>query len=76
VLSGGLLASGRKFIIRGMARSSRHSFVGAELEPSWTPSGVDRERRIEEMRQLRGLSNSIASAYLARDDRILAVAPR
>jgi len=56
-----------------MARTRRHAFVDAVLEPARTPPGIERERQTEAMRQLCGLANSIASAYLARDDRIFAL---
>jgi hypothetical protein len=57
-----------------VARSRRHAFVNGDLQPTWTPAGVDPELQGETLRELRGLSNSIADAYLARDDRIFALA--
>jgi hypothetical protein len=57
-----------------MPRPHRHECLDGDLEPTSTPAGVDRERQIESMRELRELSNDIAHAYFARDDRMLALA--
>jgi hypothetical protein len=57
-----------------MPRRHRHNVLDDDLEPTWTPPGVDRERQIESMRELRRLSNAVAEAYLARDDKMLAQA--
>lgn len=60
--------------IRDMPRPRRHDKRPDEnLVPTWTPAGVDRDRQIEDMYELRRLSNAIAQAYFARDDKMLAL---
>jgi DNA-directed RNA polymerase specialized sigma subunit len=57
-----------------MPRHHRHDTLDVDdLMPTWTPPNADRERQIEDMRELRRLSNQIAESYFARDDEMLAL---
>jgi hypothetical protein len=58
----------------GMARLRRHAFLNGDLEPTPTTTNGDQDARLQVMRELRSLTNSVAGAYLARDDRIFSIA--
>jgi hypothetical protein len=57
-----------------MPRKNRYATPEDELTPTWTPSGVDYDRQVESMQELRELTNGIARAHWERDERMAALA--
>lgn len=58
-----------------MPRAHRHAILDDEdLRPTFTTRHHDYERQIESMRELRQLSNGVASAYRRRDELMQALA--
>jgi DNA-directed RNA polymerase specialized sigma subunit len=57
-----------------MPRAHRYATVNDDLLPTWTTRSHDYDRQVESMREIRELSNGIASAHRERDQRLAALA--
>lgn len=57
-----------------MPRTHRYATVDDDLLPTWTTRSHDYDRQVESMREIRDLSNGIASAHRERDQRLAALA--
>lgn len=57
-----------------MPRTHRYATVDDDLLPTWTTRSHDYDRQVESMREIRELSNGIASAHRERDQRLAALA--
>jgi hypothetical protein len=55
-------------------RYSTPSVGGGDLLPSWTTRSHDYDRQVEAMREIRELSNNIATAHRQRDQLLAALA--
>jgi hypothetical protein len=57
-----------------MARPHRHDTLDEDLLPTFTTRHHDYARQVESMREIRELSNGIATAYRRRDELFQALA--
>jgi len=57
-----------------MPRTHRYATVDNDLLPTWTTRSHDYDRQVASMREIRELSNGIASAHRQRDQRLAALA--
>jgi hypothetical protein len=57
-----------------MSRSNRYTTVSDDLLPTWTTRSHDYERQVDSMREIRELTNAIASSHYRRDQLMAALA--